>query len=109
MPPLTITIEVVWPKHPSLAALEKAIFKALWAAGRQLLCQAFGLLEDNILAQGAGARQRRRRRYLLTRFGEPPRGIYFSEAVRSCPHTASGDALGRPRIRPSAGSLVFCW
>lgn len=70
MPELTITVQVPWPKHPTLAALEKAIFKALMAAGRQLLVAAFAILEANLLAEGAGARQRRRRRYLLTRFGE---------------------------------------
>lgn len=70
MPELTITVRVPWPKHPTLAALEKAIFTALMAAGRQLLLQALAAIEEEILAEGAGARQRRRRRYLLTRFGE---------------------------------------
>ena len=67
MPELTLTVEVPWPKQPTLAALERAIFKGLQAAGRQLLVQAFGMLEERVLA---GAKQRRRRRYLLTRFGE---------------------------------------
>lgn len=70
MPNLTITIEVPWPKHPTLAALEKAIFKALMAAGRQLLQKAFELIEQQLLTDGAGTRQRRRRRYLVCRFGE---------------------------------------
>lgn len=70
MPELTVTVTVPWPKHPTLLALEKAIFKALAAAGRQLLLQAFRALEERLLASGAGARQRRRRRYLITRFGE---------------------------------------
>ena len=70
MPALTVTVEVPWPKQPTLAALEKAIFKALMAAGRQLLKQAFQRIEDKVLAAGAGAKQRRRRRYLICRFGE---------------------------------------
>lgn len=67
MPELTVTVRVPMPKQPSLGALEKVIFTALQAAGRELLLQAFGLLETQALT---GARQRRRRRYLLTRFGE---------------------------------------
>ena len=70
MPELTITVRVPWPKHRSLASLEKAIFAALMAAGRQLLLQAFASTEGEVLAEGAGASQRRRRRYLLTRSGE---------------------------------------
>ncbi len=70
MPELTVTVEVPWPKHPSLAALEKAIFKALMAAGRELLLKAFRSIEDELLRQGVGANQRRRRRYLICRFGE---------------------------------------
>ncbi len=70
MPELTITVRVPWPKHRTLAALEKAIFRALMAAGRQLLLLAFTAIEEEVLAEGAGARQRRRRRYLLSRFGE---------------------------------------
>jgi len=70
VPKLTITVRVPWPKHRTLAALEKAIFTALMAAGRQLLLAAFEGIEQEVLAEGAGARQRRRRRYLLTRFGE---------------------------------------
>jgi hypothetical protein len=49
-----------------MAALEKAIFKAAMTAGRELLVQACGLIEDQVIT---GARQRRRRRYLITRFG----------------------------------------
>jgi hypothetical protein len=55
------------PKQPALGALERAIFTAVMAAGRELLLQAFGMLEETVVT---GARQRRRRRYLLTRFGE---------------------------------------
>lgn len=67
MPEFTLTVEVPWPKQPTLGALEKAIFGALQAAGRELLLEAFRLLEDTVIT---GARQRRRRRYLITRFGE---------------------------------------
>lgn len=70
MPELSVTVRVPWPKHPTLAALERAIFRALMEAGRELLLQAFRALEERLLEAGAGARQRRRRRYLLTRFGE---------------------------------------
>ena len=57
MPELTITVRVPWPKHRTLAALEKAIFLALMAAGRQLLLLAFAALEKAVLEEGAGARQ----------------------------------------------------
>ena len=67
MPELTVTVRVPVPKQPTLAALERQIFNALMAAGRELLLQAFWMLEERVLA---GAKQRRRRRYLLTRFGE---------------------------------------
>jgi hypothetical protein len=60
-----------WPKQPTLVSLERAIFRALQTAGRDLSVQAFGLLEQTVIA---GARQRRRRRrrrrYLIARFGE---------------------------------------
>jgi len=67
VPELTLTLTVPLPKRPTMAALEKAIFCALQAAGRQLLAQAFSLIEPQVIT---GARQRRRRRYLMTRFGE---------------------------------------
>jgi len=67
VPELTVAVRVPWPKQPTLAALERAIFQALMAAGRELLVQALGMLEETVLS---GARQRRRRRYLITRFGE---------------------------------------
>jgi len=69
VPQLTVTVEVPWPKQPTLAALERAIFTALMGAGRELLMQAFRVMEDGLLADGAGTRQRRRRRYLICRFG----------------------------------------
>jgi hypothetical protein len=55
------------PKHPSLGTLERAIFTAVMAAGRELLLEAFAVLEQTV---ATGTHQRRRRRYLLTRFGE---------------------------------------
>ncbi|MGH2577540.1 MAG: UPF0236 family transposase-like protein, partial [Actinomycetota bacterium] len=67
MPELTVTVRVALPKQPTLGSLERVIFRALQAAGRELLIQAFAILEQTALA---GVRQRRRRRYLLTRFGE---------------------------------------
>ena len=67
MPELTVTVRVPLPKQPTLACLEQAVFKALQPAGRELLLKAFGLLEQQTLD---GAKQRRRRRYLITRFGE---------------------------------------
>ena len=67
MPELTVTVRVAMPKQPTLASLERAIFTELQAAGRELLAQAFSILEEHALS---GARQRKRRRYLLTRFGE---------------------------------------
>lgn len=67
MPELTLTVEVPWPKQLNLASLERAIFRSLQAAGRELLTQAFAALEERVVT---GAKQRRRRRYLITRFGE---------------------------------------
>jgi hypothetical protein len=58
------------PKEPSLGTLEREIFTELQAVGRQLLAQALSLIEPEVLT---GARQRRRRRHLVTRFG----GIRF--------------------------------
>lgn len=66
MPELTVTVRMPLPNPPTMAALERDIFKALMQAGRQLLLQAFGLIEESVLT---GAKQRRRRRYLMTRFG----------------------------------------
>jgi hypothetical protein len=60
VPPLKITIEVPWPKRLTLSALEKSIFKAVMAAGRQLLVMAFELIEQQLLRNGAGIVQRRR-------------------------------------------------
>ena len=37
MPELRVTVTVPWPKHPTLLALEEAVFRALMAAGRELL------------------------------------------------------------------------
>ena len=67
MPELNVTVRVPVPNQPTLAALERAVFKALQAAGRELLVQAFLVIEEEVLT---GVCQRRRRRYLLTRFGE---------------------------------------
>jgi len=67
VPELTLTVEVPRPKQRSLASLERAIFKSLQAAGRDLLTQAFAALEERVVT---GAKQRQRRRYLLGRFGE---------------------------------------
>lgn len=67
MPELTVTLTVPLPKQPTLAGLERALFRALMAAGRELLLQAFRACEEAVLT---GAKQRRRRRYLITRFGQ---------------------------------------
>jgi hypothetical protein len=67
VPEATVTLRVPIPKQPTLAALERAIFTELQTAGRQLLAQALSIIEQQVMA---GARQRRRRRYLITRFGE---------------------------------------
>jgi hypothetical protein len=68
VPTLTVTVEVPWPKKLTLAKLERAIFTAAMAAGRELLVQVLKAWEAEILPT-AGARQRRVRRYLLTRLG----------------------------------------
>ena len=91
MPELTVTVRVPWPKHPTLGALERAIFRALMAAGRELLLQAFTHLEGPLVEVGAGARQRRRRRYLITRFGE-----IRSSGGRPAPRRATAIRWMRP-------------
>ena len=68
MPSITVTIEVPWPKKLTLGALERAVHRAAMRAGRKALVQAFGAWEEELLP-GAGARQRKVRRYLLTRLG----------------------------------------
>lgn len=69
MPSITVTLELPWPKgKPTLAKLERAAHRAAMAAGRQALVRALGSWEAELLPQ-AGARQRRVRRYLLTRVG----------------------------------------
>jgi hypothetical protein len=67
VPEVTVTLRVPIPKQPTLAALERAIFTELQTAGRKLLAQAISVIEPEVLT---GARQRRRRRYLITRFGQ---------------------------------------
>lgn len=49
MPELTVVVRVPWPKQPTFASLERVIFRALQAAGRELLAQAFGILEETAL------------------------------------------------------------
>jgi len=91
---------VPWPKQPTLASLERAIFKAVQAAGRELLGQAFGLLEETVIT---GARQRRRRRYLITRFGELRFHRWQTRTERGYGHPLD-DALG---LRP--GDPCSAW
>ncbi|MGQ0669419.1 MAG: UPF0236 family transposase-like protein [Actinomycetota bacterium] len=99
VPDLTVTVRVPWPKHPTLLALEKAIFKALMAAGRELLKAAFRAIEQMLLAEGAGARQRRRRRYLITRFGELRFHRWQTRTEAGYAHPLD-DALGIPGKDP---------
>ena len=69
MPTLTLTVEVPWPKGKiTFSKLECDVHRAAMAAGRKLLVQALHQWEDQLLPF-AGARQRRVRRYLLTRLG----------------------------------------
>jgi hypothetical protein len=69
VPTLTLTVEVPWPKgRTTFSKLERDIHRAAMAAGRKLLVRALHHWEDQLLAS-AGARQRRVRRYLLTRLG----------------------------------------
>jgi len=99
VPEATVTLRVPIPKQPTLACLERAIFTELQAAGRQLLAQAFCLIKPEVVT---GARQRRRRRYLITRFGE----IRFfrwqtrtekGSHPRRCSSTSSTASSGSPR------------
>ncbi len=61
-------MEVPWPKgRPTLAKLERAVRQGAMAAGRKALVSALGAWEQEL--SEAGARQRRVRRYLLTRVG----------------------------------------
>ncbi len=68
MPTINVTVEVPWPKKLTLGRLERAVHRASMAAGRKALVQALGAWEAELLPD-AGARQRRVRRYLLTRLG----------------------------------------
>lgn len=90
MPELTVVVRVPWPKQPTLASLERVIFRALQAAGRELLAQAFAILEQTVIS---GARQRRRRRYLVTRFGELRFSRWQTRTERGYGHPLD-DALG---------------
>ncbi len=109
MPELTVTVRVPLPKQPTMAALERQIFKSLQAAGRELLLQAFEVIEECVLT---GAKQRRRRRYLITRFG-PVRFFRWqtrAEAGYSCPldqalQIPAGDPCS-PWVRQTAAWLA---
>ncbi len=68
MPTITVTVEVPWPHKLTLGRLERAVHRAAMVAGRKALVQALGAWEAELLPS-AGARQRRVRRYLLTRLG----------------------------------------
>lgn len=69
MPTISLTFEVPWPKGKlTLSRLERAIHKAAMAAGRKAFIQALSAWEEQLLPT-SGARQRRVRRYLLTRLG----------------------------------------
>jgi hypothetical protein len=69
VPTISVTIQVPWPKaKPTFSELERTIHRAVTSAGRQALVQALGAWERELLPT-AGARQRRVRRYLLTRLG----------------------------------------
>jgi len=109
VPELTVTLRVPLPNRPGLAILEKTIFKALQAAGRELLMQAFGVIEPAVLA---GTRQRRRRRYLITRFGEI-RFLRWQTRTEQGYHYPLDDALGvspadpcSPWVRQTAAWLA---
>jgi hypothetical protein len=66
---ITVAVEFPWPKgRPTLAKLERATHRAAMAAGRKALVEALRTWEADLLPT-AGARQRRVRRYLLTRLG----------------------------------------
>lgn len=66
---ISLTVEIHWPKgKPTLAKLERTIHRAAMAAGRKALVEALGAWEAELLP-ASGARQRRVRRYLLTRLG----------------------------------------
>ena len=66
---ITVTVEMPWPKgKTSLEKLERTAHRAGMAAGRRALLHAIGAWEAELLPD-AGARQRRVRRYLLTRLG----------------------------------------
>lgn len=69
MPTITVTVEVPWPKgRITFAALERDVHRAAMRAGASALVKLLGAWEQELLPT-AGARQRRVRRYLLTRVG----------------------------------------
>jgi hypothetical protein len=56
VPELTVTVHVAMlAQQPSHATLERASFRALQAAGRDLLLQAFEILEETVLTGRASA------------------------------------------------------
>ncbi len=48
MPELTVVVRVPLPNQPSLRNLERVIFQALQATGRELVLQAFLMLEEQV-------------------------------------------------------------
>jgi hypothetical protein len=104
VPTLTVTVEVPWPRRLTLSALERAIFTAVMAAGRDLLVQALEAWEAQILP-GAGVRQRRVRRYLLTRLG--PVTFHRWKTLRRGRYGFPLDAAMRLRPRQSCSWWVW--
>jgi hypothetical protein len=69
VPSISVTVEVPWPNDKlTFSKLERTIHRAAMTAGRKALVAALGAWEAELLP-AAGARQRRVRRYLLTRVG----------------------------------------
>ncbi len=105
MPTLTLTVEVPWPKgRVSFSTLERDVHRAALAAGRRLLVQALGSWERELLA-GAGARQRRLPRYLLTRLG-PIRFTRWKTRKDGRYGFPLDRAMG---LRPHQGCSSFVW
>lgn len=62
-------IEIELPELVTISYLEKAIFKAVWQAARELFVMAFKALEEQAFKHHDVAKQRLERKWLLTRFG----------------------------------------
>lgn len=68
---ISTTIEIELPGKITASSLEKLIFKAVWKAAKELFVKAMGIIEQQAFEDNihSAVKQRRQKRWLLTRFG----------------------------------------